>query len=243
MKKLLAGLGLVAVLFGCATRDERLEQLITYGKFMSQEQKGILTAEFLVSKKYVLPDVMYYFTREPIMILSYEQENLVKKEAQGISPGPVKDSMFYLPRSMHYDVNLEKYLIGMRKDLPANGNSTNIVPFGSYYVALTAHEMGHVYFYLVPDEQKRALFSVFRHCDSMRKDSLEGHPSEYSRDNSIPENADLEKMCNWMRLNEQFAEFFTYRVLDRTYKKGDELFEMKMSSFLEVMENSGFCRK
>jgi len=166
----------------------------------------------------------------------------------GKSPGLCRKNQDNLPKDFDYDNFGNFYLVLLHdyrsheedfekeKDKPLNKRWH--VPCEIPMLSTIIHEIGHIYYSLLTQEEKERLAKVFWEVDKTlpedMKKKLEGDASYYSYFYWISPEADLDTAVHFS--NEQFAETFNYLVLGHDYMSKDKGFVKKLEAVKGAMK-------
>jgi hypothetical protein len=107
-------------------------------------------------------------------------------------------------------------------------------------LSVTLHEIGHIYFGSLSEEEKQELVDKFKSIDTSVSlfygdTSLEGDPCYHAHFHSILYDSGPQD-CAIDLANEQFADIFTYHILNHNYRENDLFFEMKLEKVIGTLQ-------
>lgn len=240
---LLLGLGL-PILTGSCSPTRRPEMPETgIERRLAEETPGLSKQELAIIKeatdkvnaKYQAQQIIFLENREIIGV--------------GKSPGLCKDNKKYLSEGFDYGQFGDNHLVLLRdyrsheedfeKERGKQMNQRWHVPYEKPMLGTVIHEIGHIYYSLLTQEEKEKLAKVFWEVDKNLgemdgKKPVRGHASFYSYFYWISPEANLSDAVYFS--NEQFAETFNYLVLEHDYMSKDKGFMKKVEAVKEAMK-------
>jgi len=211
--------------------------------FSVEEKQAIDKAKSLISKKYKLPDVLFYKLGRPVKISTY----------------PNKPYMIDFAGIM----SMAKEDIEKEKGKPLDDRWHT--PYSNLAVSFTIGKICRAYYDQLPEEEKKLLEDLFREVDAkipdLKGQKLSGYtswgsyfwrfPSEDMKEEVKPvEELDLDeqgrKQAEKLRKEAKkwaqgivgfmFSEILTYCVLDHDYMANDKPFQLKLEAAKTAME-------
>ncbi|MBT6824310.1 hypothetical protein HOA59_02640 [archaeon] len=219
------------------------------GGFSKEGACAILIAENEVSEKYNLPDIIYIeeeygekISKEIDIVLGEQFPELTTNNVNEINkPYEYKYNEYMIILENIQKQGLDSYLqthypdkkirplderFSVQDELPMVGN--------------VIHNIGHTYFDMLDFEKQINILAKFQYIDSKtykkNDEKIYGHPSLLSYYSKVPYSKNIGKDYALMNTSEQFAEIFTYHILDYNYKKNDDLFNKKLEILKESLE-------
>ena len=239
---LLLGLGLPILAGSCSDSAKPETQEAGIERRLTEETPGLSKQELAIIKeatdrvnsKYQAQNIIFQENREII--------------GAGKSPGLCKDNKEFLSEDFDYEHFGNFYLILLHdykshegdfekeKDKPINQRWH--VPSKSM-LGTIIHEIGHIYYSLLTQEEKEKLATIFWEVDKNLGDMdgkkpVRGHASFYSYFYWISPEANLSDAIYFS--NEQFAETFNYLILGHDYMNKDKGFMKKFEAIKDVMK-------
>ncbi|HJX50670.1 MAG TPA: hypothetical protein VJ438_04365 [Candidatus Nanoarchaeia archaeon] len=237
---LLLGIGLPILTGNCspdAKPEARLERRLT------AETPGLSKQELVIIKEAI-----------DKVNVRYQAQKIIFKENReiigaGKSPGLCRDNKEFLSEDFNYNQFGNNYLILLQdykrheqdfeKESGKSINQRWCVPSKYPMLGTVIHEIGHIYYSLLTQEEKEKIAKVFWEVDKSLgkisgKKPVRGHASFYSYFYWISPEAKLSDAVDFS--NEQFAETFNYLVLEHDYMGNDEGFMKKLGAVKEAMK-------
>ncbi len=219
------------------------------GGFSKEGSYAIRIAENEVSEKYYLPEIIYVeeeygkkVSKELDIILAEQfPELLTNKKNEINAPYEYRDNKYMIIME-----NIQKQ--GLDSYLQTHYPDKTIKPLAERFsvqdelpmVGKVIHNIGHTYFEMLDIKKQIDILAKFQHIDSKtykeNDEKIYGHPSLLSYYSSIPYRKNLDIGYALINAGEQFAEIFTYHILDYDYKEKDELFNEKLEILTENLE-------
>ncbi len=218
------------------------------GGFSKEGACAILLAESEVSKKYYLPEIIYVeeeyankISNELDIILKKEFPNIETKENEVDKPYKFKRGEYIIILDGFKKQELDSYLQNHYPDkkikpLDERFSVQDELPM----VGKIIHNIGHTYFEELNEKRQIEILVKYQQIDrkihTKNNEKIYGHPSLLSYYSSIPCRKNIDINYALTNASEQFAEIFTYHILNHNYKENDNLFQEKLEILKEKLE-------
>ena len=253
---------------GGRSLEQRVEERKTMVGFSHMGRRAIGESTNLVRDSgYELPNILFYNQGEELNVIRESKDiltGIVERDTMvtfGRSAGLVTENPEELPENFPIRAFQDTYLVLLKDEhkyrtalweyeIDKNGklkemDSRESVPYDDNpMVSTVLHEIGHVYFRFLDDEERKNLVKLFMSMDQHNPsfsyypggepNYMQGHCCRHSHFHSI--GGDEEDDCPMQLANEQFADIFAYLVIGHDYKKGDFFFQEKLRAVKKTME-------
>ncbi|MBT3416990.1 hypothetical protein HN706_00255 [Candidatus Woesearchaeota archaeon] len=218
------------------------------GGFSKNGACAIVIAENKVSKKYYLPEIIYVeneyankISDKLDLMFGKELQNIQTKENEMDKPYEFKRGEYMIIMENFKRQELDSYLQSHYPD-------KKIKPLDERFsvqdelsmVGKVIHNIGHTYYEELNQKSQIEIVAKFQSLDretyKKNNEKIYGHPSLLSYYSSIPFRKNIDINYALTNTSEQFAEIFTYHILNYDYKENDNLFNKKLEILKEKLE-------